>query len=82
MFTLLTGTMMLFALMQLPFLAPLLLFHLKLIWLTHSTGQFHSSYMFTVDPRTGVLRGKGAFLDVRAERTLEWLAGMAGWGVG
>jgi len=74
MFTVLTATMMLFALVQIPFLMPLLIFHLKLIYLTYSTGQFHSSYMFTTDGRTGMLRGKGAFLDVRAERTLQWLA--------
>merc|ERR1712098_64679 len=74
MFCVLTGTMMFFGIIQLPFLVPLLAFHLHLCWLTWTTGEFHSSYMFTIDHRTGLLRGEGAFLDVRARHTLEYLA--------
>jgi len=74
MFAVLTGTMQLFALMQLPFLTPLLIFHLQLCWTTLRTGEFQASYMFTADRKTGKMRGIGSYLDERARHTLEWCA--------
>merc|ERR1711988_1590577 len=74
MFCILTGTMVILAMVQLPFLSPLLLFHFQLCHLTFTTGEFHSSYMYTMDRKTMQPRGRGAFLDERAKHTLEFLA--------
>lgn len=74
MFCIFLTTMMLLALMQLPFLTPLLLFHMKLCWMSYTTGKFHSSFMYTVDFRTGLMHGLRKYLDVRARDTLEYLA--------
>jgi len=72
MFCTLTATMMLLALFHLPFVLPLLHYHIYLCRLERSTGQFQATYMFTVD-RRGYLRGRSAYSDQQAKEHLVWL---------
>lgn len=72
MFSLLAATMVLLALGHLPFVLPLLNYHIYLCRLQRETGLFQATYMFTTD-RDGYLRGRGAYLDQRAKDHLMWL---------
>jgi len=73
MFQILVLTMMILAIIQTPFLLPLWLFHMKLCWLTISTGEFHASYMFILD-HNKEMRGRSAYLDERNRTVLIRLA--------
>lgn len=73
MFTVLVATMMVLALIQTPFLMPLWMFHVKLCWLTWSTGEFHASYMFILDHNKR-MRGRAGYLDERNRMILTRLA--------
>lgn len=73
MYTVLVSTAMFFSVVQMPFVLPLLCFHIKLCVTQSSTGEFHGSFMYTNDS-TGKPRGREAYLDIRAERVLTRLA--------